>query len=291
MALPRRSRGRSSLGRSRRQTSMAAIRASEEKALTMKAVSVPMAAIRMPPRAGPTARAMLKAMALSVTAAASSWIGTISRTAACQAGPLSAVPMPSAKVRRRRPAGPSRPRKPRRARQAAEAAVQTWATISTRRRSTMSAKAPATRAKRRIGASIAVWTRATMSGVPASVVISHAAPAPWISVPRAETRLAAQMTRNMPGRRRGARMPPPRRRSRPRPGHARHAAELAPRPRPGIAVAAVAGFTKAETERIWLFLVPFVCLAAAPAVRRPTLLVGVLAVQAVVYELLFDTLW
>jgi len=58
-----------------------------------------------------------------------------------------------------------------------------------------------------------------------------------------------------------------------------------------IAVAALAGFTKAETERIWLFLVPLVCLAAAPAVRRPTLLVGVLAVQAVVYELLFDTLW
>jgi hypothetical protein len=58
-----------------------------------------------------------------------------------------------------------------------------------------------------------------------------------------------------------------------------------------IAVAAVAGFTKAETERIWLFLVPLVCLAAAPLVRRPTLLVAALAVQAVVYELLFDTLW
>lgn len=58
-----------------------------------------------------------------------------------------------------------------------------------------------------------------------------------------------------------------------------------------ILVASVAGFTKAETERIWLFLVPFVCLAAAPLVKRPTLLVGALAVQAVVYELLFDTLW
>ena len=32
----------------------------------------------------------------------------------------------------------------------------------------------------------------------------------------------------------------------------------------------VLGFTKAETERIWLFLVPFVCLAAAPVVRRPS---------------------
>jgi hypothetical protein len=58
-----------------------------------------------------------------------------------------------------------------------------------------------------------------------------------------------------------------------------------------ILVAAVAGFTKAETERIWLFLVPLVCLAAAPLVRRPTLLAATLAVQAVVYELLFDTLW
>lgn len=58
-----------------------------------------------------------------------------------------------------------------------------------------------------------------------------------------------------------------------------------------ILVAAVAGFTKAETERIWLFLVPFVCLAAAPLVKRPTLLAGVLAAQAVGYELLFDTLW
>lgn len=58
-----------------------------------------------------------------------------------------------------------------------------------------------------------------------------------------------------------------------------------------IAVATVAGFTKAETERIWLFLVPFVCLAAAPLVRRPTLVVAVLAAQALIYELLFDTLW
>jgi hypothetical protein len=56
-------------------------------------------------------------------------------------------------------------------------------------------------------------------------------------------------------------------------------------------VSAVGGFTKAETERIWLFLVPFVCLAAAPRVKWPTLLAAALAVQAVVYEVLFDTLW
>jgi hypothetical protein len=58
-----------------------------------------------------------------------------------------------------------------------------------------------------------------------------------------------------------------------------------------LAVAALAGITKAETERIYLFLVPFVVLAAAPLVRRPTLLAAVLATQAVVYEVLFDTLW
>ena len=33
-----------------------------------------------------------------------------------------------------------------------------------------------------------------------------------------------------------------------------------------VVVAAVAGFTKAETERIWLFLVPLACVAAAPAI-------------------------
>ena len=48
---------------------------------------------------------------------------------------------------------------------------------------------------------------------------------------------------------------------------------------------------KAETERIWLFLAPLVILAAAPHVRRPRVVVAALAAQAVVYELLFDTLW
>jgi hypothetical protein len=58
-----------------------------------------------------------------------------------------------------------------------------------------------------------------------------------------------------------------------------------------IAISCVLGFTKAETERIWLFLAPLVILGAAPLVRRPQLLVAALAVQAVIYELLFDTLW
>jgi len=62
-----------------------------------------------------------------------------------------------------------------------------------------------------------------------------------------------------------------------------------------VVVAAVGGFTKAETERIWLFFAPFVCLAAARALnRRPELLVPVaaaLAAQALLHEALSDTVW
>jgi hypothetical protein len=58
-----------------------------------------------------------------------------------------------------------------------------------------------------------------------------------------------------------------------------------------IAVAAVLGFTKAETERIWLFLVPFVCLAAAAEDTPLRPLLAALAAQALLYELAFDTVW
>ena len=58
-----------------------------------------------------------------------------------------------------------------------------------------------------------------------------------------------------------------------------------------IAFAAVMGFTKAETERIWLFFAPFVCLAAASRdiPLRPVLVL--LAGQAMAWELAFDTVW
>jgi methylthioxylose transferase len=61
-----------------------------------------------------------------------------------------------------------------------------------------------------------------------------------------------------------------------------------------IATAAVLGFTKAETERIWLFLAPFVCLAAAAATSERTPLrplLGALAAQAVLYEVAWETVW
>jgi hypothetical protein len=60
-----------------------------------------------------------------------------------------------------------------------------------------------------------------------------------------------------------------------------------------IAIAAVAGFTKAETERIWLLFAPFLCVAAAAVLPRRLLpwVLGGLAAQAVLTELLWDTVW
>jgi hypothetical protein len=60
-----------------------------------------------------------------------------------------------------------------------------------------------------------------------------------------------------------------------------------------IAVAAVAGFTKAEVERIWLFLAPLVCIAAAPALPpgRLRLVLALLAAQALAWELVRNTVW
>jgi hypothetical protein len=60
-----------------------------------------------------------------------------------------------------------------------------------------------------------------------------------------------------------------------------------------IAIAAVAGFTKAEVERIWLSFAPLVCLAAAGRLEdrhlRPVL--ALLAAQALAWELVWNTVW
>jgi hypothetical protein len=60
-----------------------------------------------------------------------------------------------------------------------------------------------------------------------------------------------------------------------------------------VAFSAVLGYTKAETERIWLFLVPLACLAAAralPARWVPAVLVGA-TTQAVLIEIFLATKW
>jgi hypothetical protein len=60
-----------------------------------------------------------------------------------------------------------------------------------------------------------------------------------------------------------------------------------------IAISVVAGYTKAETERIWIFLVPFACLAAARALPRRRLAPMLVATtaQAVLIEIFLATKW
>ena len=60
-----------------------------------------------------------------------------------------------------------------------------------------------------------------------------------------------------------------------------------------IAVAVLLGFTKAENERIWLFLVGPACVAAASQVRERsvTAVLVALAAQAMLVQVLLDTRW
>jgi hypothetical protein len=60
-----------------------------------------------------------------------------------------------------------------------------------------------------------------------------------------------------------------------------------------IVVSALAGLSKAETERIWLPFAPLACVAAAAVVpiRRLPLILWLLVAQALAVELLFDTVW
>jgi methylthioxylose transferase len=60
-----------------------------------------------------------------------------------------------------------------------------------------------------------------------------------------------------------------------------------------VVVSAVAGFTKAETERIWLPFVPLACVAAAAALERRHIapVLWALAAQALLAELLLYTIW
>ncbi len=60
-----------------------------------------------------------------------------------------------------------------------------------------------------------------------------------------------------------------------------------------IVIAAVAGFTKAEVERIWLPFVPFACVAAATVlpVARTRVIAVALVAQGLAVSLLFQTIW
>jgi hypothetical protein len=60
-----------------------------------------------------------------------------------------------------------------------------------------------------------------------------------------------------------------------------------------IIISSILGFTKGETERIWLPYVPIACVAAAAALppRRLTPILTALTVQALLFEIAFNTIW
>jgi hypothetical protein len=60
-----------------------------------------------------------------------------------------------------------------------------------------------------------------------------------------------------------------------------------------VVVSAVGGFTKAETERIWLMFAPLACVAAAAVLPRARLtpVLVLLAVQTLTVEVVFGTVW
>src|ERR1044072_7430140 len=171
-----------------------------ESELSRKAAQGPAAATMMPPSAGPTARAMLKATLLSETAAVSSLRGTSSGTMACHAGAFIAAPSPSAKVSTSSTTGVVTPASVATASPTAATSIQACEKSSRRLRSMMSASAPAGGASRKGGAVSAVCISATMKGVGASVVISHSAPTLCIHVPTFDATAASHSARKSESR-------------------------------------------------------------------------------------------
>ncbi len=135
-------------------------------------------------------------MPLSATAAGRVSAGTCSLTEDCQAGPISAMPVPTMKQNSKSTLGVTKLNQNSKVRPVAPVSAINNATIATTRRSCMSAMAPAGIEISMIGSISAVCTSATLSADVVICVIAQAAPTPWIRMPRFDSRLASQMRRN-----------------------------------------------------------------------------------------------
>src|SRR5258705_805328 len=181
-----RSVGSTVRGVSRRHRYTTTSTATNDTALSAKTSAGPLAATRMPPRAGPIARPMLMGSAFSATAGISSDGGTSSAVIACQVGVFIATPIPSAKVKASSIVAVMTFANASTASSALTASIHVWVTSNSRRRSTMSAIAPAGSPTTKTGRLVALCTRATINGDGASDVIDHAAPTFCIHVPTLE---------------------------------------------------------------------------------------------------------
>src|SRR6266436_5239359 len=183
-----------------RQGQTTTIIAMNEAALRKKTAHGPDAPMMQPPNAGPIARATLIPTTLSVIAAGKSVGRTNSGVIACQTGLLIAVPMPRRKVRESRRAGVIWPVNARTPIAPAATTIQICMTSSRRRRSTMSASAPAGRAISTTGKLPNVSTSATSTGEGVNEVINHDSPTSCIHVPMLDTTVAIQSARNTDSR-------------------------------------------------------------------------------------------
>src|SRR5205807_8791738 len=145
---------------------------------------------------GPIARAILVATALSVIGAGKSAGETDSGVIACQIGLLIADPTPRRKVSASRRPGVIWPINARMPIAPAATNIQICMTRSKRRRSTISASAPAGNATSTTGRLPAVSTSATRTGEVVNEVINHDSATSCIHVPMLDTTVTIQSARN-----------------------------------------------------------------------------------------------
>ena len=139
---------------------------------------------------------MLKPRLLSATAPGSSVRGTMSPTEACHAGALKAEPQPIRKVNSSSSHGVIEPGPGTDREDDGDVSMKNCVPSITRRRSRLSASAPATSDSSMTGSAIEACTSATMSADCAIEIINQEAPTDWISAPRLARRLANQTARN-----------------------------------------------------------------------------------------------
>src|SRR5436305_3721276 len=155
----------------------------------------PANATTIPPSAGPTARATLNPAEFSATADPCCAGETTSGVMACHAGSFITAPIPSRNVNASNDQGPTAWNNVRTPRARAATIIQLWVNNSSRRRSTMSARAPAGSTATNTGIAEAACTRLTIRGESESCVMSQPAPTFCIHVPLYETTAAIQSDR------------------------------------------------------------------------------------------------
>jgi len=143
----------------------------------------PAAATTIPPSAGPTARATLNPAEFSATADACRAGETTSGVIACHAGSFITAPSPIRNVNTSNTQGSTEWRSVKTPSAAAATTIQPWVNNKRRRRSTMSASAPAGSTTRNTGMAPAACTRLTISGEVVSCVMYQPAPTFCIHVP------------------------------------------------------------------------------------------------------------